>query len=152
MNDRSRRNDDLRLAAERATVRAISERADWFGDEVAIDFPSLGGAIDRMRDAFVSAERTDPLSAQLLLTPRQAFDGAIVPLDVPVRRMCPSCGGRGEVWTEPCHACAGTGDALVPHPIQLVVPPRVPDGARFWISVSAPSASPTRVEVRVTIR
>lgn len=151
MNDR-RRRDNVRLDAERATVRAISERADYFADEVAIDFPSLGGAIDRMRDAFFSAERARPLSAQLLLTPRQAFDGAIVPLDVPVRRMCRSCGGRGEVWTEPCGECAGTGDALVPHLVQLIVPPRVPDGARFWISVSAPSASPTRVEVRVTIR
>jgi len=151
MNDR-RRRDDVRLDAERATVRAISERADCFADEVAIDFPSLGGAIDRMREAFFSAERTLPLSTQLLLTRRQAFDGAIVPLDVPVRRMCRSCGGRGEVWTEPCRECAGTGDALVPHPVQLIVPPRVPDGARFWISVSAPSASPTRVEVRVTIR
>lgn len=152
MNDRRRKHDNMRLDAERATVRAISERANCFADEVAIDFPSLGGAIDRMRDAFFSAERVLPPSTQLMLTPRQAFDGAVVPLDVPVRRMCRSCGGRGEVWTEPCSECAGTGDALVPHAVQLIVPPRVADGARFWISVSTPSALPTRVEVRVTIR
>ena len=142
-----------RLAADRATVRSEPGRVDWFADEVAIDFPSLGAAVDRMRDAFLAPdERVRPLSAEVLLSVREAFDGAIVPLDVPVRRMCPSCGGRGESWAEPCGACGGAGDALVRHPVRLVVPPRVTDGVRFHVCVSAPSAPLTRVEVRVAIR
>ena len=47
--------------------------------------------------------------------------------------------------------CDGTGEALGRHPVRLVVPPRVQDGDRFSLSVSAPSAPPTRVEVRVVL-
>jgi hypothetical protein len=153
-NERSRRRHDDRLPAERALVRADrADRVDWFADEVAIDFPSIDTAVDRMRDAFLAPdEQVRLLLAEILLSPREAFHGAVVPLDVPVRRVCPSCGGRGEIWAERCGACDGTGEALVRHPVHLVVPPRVIDGVRFHLRVSAPCAPLTRVEVRVAIR
>ncbi len=153
MEDYYRRNYDDRLAADRTTARANRDRFDWFADEVAIDFPSIGAVVDRMRDAFLAPDEwVRPLSAEILLSVREAFDGTIVPLDVPVRRMCHSCGGRGEIWAEPCDACGGKGEALVRHAVQLVVPPRVMDGDRFHLCVSAPFAPTTRVEVRVAIR
>src|SRR5688500_15100621 len=61
----------------------------WFADEVAIDFPSVASVLDRMRDAFFTPEPVVTLSAQIVLTPREAFDGVSVPLDVPLRRACP---------------------------------------------------------------
>jgi DnaJ-class molecular chaperone len=75
-----------------------------------------------------------------------------LPLDVPIRKLCAACGGRGEDWPEPCKKCDGTGHAIARHPVRLIVPARVRDGDRFSLSVSAPSASPTRVEVRIAIR
>ena len=152
-NERNGRRRGDRLAAERVVVRPDRDRFDWFADEVAIDFPSIGAVVDRMREAFMAPDEwTRPLSAEILLSAREAFDGAVVPLDVPVRRMCPSCGGRGESWADRCGPCGGTGEALVRHPVHLVVPPRVIDGVRFHLRVSAPCAPPTRVEVRVAIR
>ena len=133
----------------------VARRNVWFADEVAIDFPSVHSAVERMREGFVAASFEDPkrrqLSAELHLSPREAFDGVTVPLDVPVRRLCRACGGRGEVWSDPCEPCDGTGDAIGQHPIRLVVPPRVQDGDRFALSVSVPSAPLTRVEVRVVL-
>jgi hypothetical protein len=152
MNKRSRRKHDVRLVAERPSVRPRLARRDCFADEIAIDFPSLRDTIDRMREAFVPPDCARRLSARLLLTPREAFDGVTVPLDLPILRMCTSCGGRGEVWTEPCPECAGSGGAVVPQPINLIVPPGVADGSRFSLSVSMPSASPTHLEVSVEIR
>lgn len=152
-NEPRRRSYDERLAVERATVPLLRDRLDWFTDEVAIDFPSIGEVVDRIRDAFLAPDEwSRPLSAEIRLSAKEAFDGVVVPLDVPVRRTCPACGGRGEVWAERCGGCGGTGAALARHPVQLVVPPRVIDGARFYLSVSAPCAPPTRVEVRVAIR
>jgi hypothetical protein len=146
--------DDGR-AARRVFANPIARRARWFDDEVAIDFPSLHAAVDRMREVFVAGSNGDDerrrLSAELHLSPREAFNGVTIALDVPVRKMCVSCGGRGEVWCEPCASCAGTGEALARHPVRLVVPPRVRDGDRFSLSVSAPSAPPTCVEVRVVL-
>lgn len=146
--------DDGRKA-KRVLANPLSLRRGWFDDEVAIDFPSLRAVVERMREAFVGAAsdagEARQLSAELHLSAREAFDGVTVPLDVPVRKWCVACGGRGEVWSEPCTSCDGSGEALARHPVRLVVPPRVQDGDRFSLSVSAPSAPPTRVEVRVVL-
>jgi hypothetical protein len=149
-----RPRDDGRAARRVLAMRATCRNA-WFADEVAIDFPSMRAAVERMQEGFIAAVSGDgrwrQLSADLYLSPREAFNGATVPLDVPVRKVCVVCGGRGEVWSDPCQSCAGTGEALARHPVRLVVPPRVQDGDRFALSVSAPSAPLTRVEVRVVL-
>ena len=151
-NKRNQTNGGGRLVAEDTGALSLREPGNWFADEVAIDFPAIGAVIDRMRDAFLAHELSRPVSAEILLSARQAFDGAVVPLEVPVRRLCSSCGGRGEEWDEPCGACKGTGDTVAHYPVRLVVPRRVMDGARLFLRVSAPSVAPTRVEVRVAIR
>src|SRR5262245_3674492 len=84
-----------------------SAHADCFADEVVIDFPSVARAVERMRSGFVDEPRHTPLQARITLSPRQAFEGATVPLDVPVRCTCRGCGGRGECWPDPCARCAG---------------------------------------------
>ncbi|MSO30615.1 MAG: hypothetical protein EXQ48_06655 [Acidobacteria bacterium] len=133
----------------------LSRRCGWFDDEVAIDFPSLHAAVERMREAFVGGspdgEHWRRISAELHLSPREAFTGVTVPLDVPIRKLCGRCGGRGEVWSDPCPGCAGSGEALARQAVRLIVPPRVQDGDRFFLSVSVPSAPPTRVDVRVVL-
>ena len=149
-----RPRDDGR-AARRMLAVPVARARGWFDDEIAIDFPSLHAAVERMRASFVeaSAEEDDRrrLSAELVLSPREAFDGVTVPLDVPVRRVCLACGGRGEIWPDPCDGCEGSGEALGCHSVRLVVPPRVQDGDRFALSVTAPHAALTRVEVRVIL-
>jgi len=132
----------------------VARANGWFHDEVAIDFPSLHAAVERIRASFVAVSSDEDhhrLSAELILSPREAFDGVTVPLDVPVRRICLACGGRGEIWSDPCDGCEGSGEALGRHSVRLVVPPRVQDGDRFALSVSAPHAALTCVEVRVVL-
>jgi hypothetical protein len=135
---------------------AVGRRAfdrEWCADEVGIDFPSMTAAVDRIRTSMLGHDTSDdPLRAEILLSPREAFDGITVPLDVPVRSACPLCGGRGESWMEPCRACEGTGESLFHHRVRLSVPPRVADGASFRFKVTSPLAVPTRVEVHVAIR
>jgi molecular chaperone DnaJ len=126
--------------------------AEWFSDEIAIDFPSVSSVLDRMRDAFFSAELPVTLSAQLVLTAREAWDGAAIPLDVPLRHTCPRCGGRGEIWTEWCAACGGLGEVTAAHSVRVQVPAGVREGARFRFSVMPPGAPPTVVEIRISIR
>jgi DnaJ-class molecular chaperone len=108
-----------------------------------------------MRACFVAgsieSDRRRRLSTELYLSATEAFNGVIVPIDVPVRKLCRSCGGRGEIWPDPCVTCDGSGEALGRHPVRLVVPPRVHDGDCFALSVSAPSAPATHVEVRVVL-
>src|SRR5512132_4383347 len=139
-----RRSYDARL-----TTRG---RADWLADEVAIDFPSVSNVLDRMRDSFFAGAHGVTLSAEVVLTPQEAFWGALVPLEVPLRHTCPRCGGRGEVWNEWCAACGGVGELPAVHELRLRFPAGVREGARFRFSVAPAGAPLTSVEVRITIR
>lgn len=152
MNQEQRRSFDVRLAPERWPAASSACERDSFADEVAIDFPSVEAVVGRMRETFLGREDGDMLRAELQLSPREAFDGLIVTLAVPLRSTCGPCGGRGEVWTEPCDACGGTGHAFFRHRVRLSVPAGVADGACFRFRISTPQSVTRRVEVTVAIR
>lgn len=135
------------------SIRTASAPYECFADEIAIDFPSVGHLLDRMRHAFLG-ERADgdTLMTEVSLSSGDAWKGIVVPLEVPIRGTCPLCGGRGETWAEPCADCCGTGESLFHQRVRLSVPPGVADGARFRFRVSSPDAAELRVEVRVAIR
>jgi hypothetical protein len=124
---------------------------DCFADEVVIDFPSVVPAIERMRHAFVESGHGTALSARIDLSGREAADGVILPLDVPVRTTCRTCGGRGETWSEPCTRCNASGIELLTHQVHISVPAGVSDGARFRFSVATRHDPPTRVELHVAV-
>ncbi len=145
-----RRAYDRVLSAPASPSHAF--RAEWLGDEVAIDFPSVASVLDRMQHAFFGATAEAALSAEILLTPEEAFWGTTVPLDVPLRRTCPRCGGRGEVWEDWCATCGGAGEIAATHEVHLRVPAGVHEGARFRFSITSPGAPATTVEIRVTLR
>ncbi len=136
-------------------VTQITEAsADCFKDEIAIDFPSVDGLVDRARDAFLGPDAevdSQTLTHEVRLSNGEARHGAIVPLDLPLKGTCGRCGGRGEVWTEPCHVCCGSGERLVRHPVRVSVPPGVAHGTRFRFRVTAPQSLSVRVELRVAI-
>ena len=133
----------------------VRSRSDWvvpLDDEIAIDFPSVANVLDRMRDAFFAAGPVITLAAEIVLTAREAFDGVTVPLEVPLRRTCRSCGGRGETWAEWCSGCGGLGEVAANQEMRVRVPAGVREGATFRFSVAPPGAPVTVVQVRVSIR
>jgi molecular chaperone DnaJ len=144
--------DPARRRTYDAALREATHSVNWMRDEVAIDFPSVANVLDRMRHDFFGGARTVSLSAEIVLTPREAFNGTTVPLDVPLRLTCPRCGGRGETWAEWCAACGGHGEVPASHAMHVRVPAGVREGAMFRFSVTPPGAPPTVVEVRVSIR
>ena len=125
----------------------------WLADEVVVDFPSVRPLVDRMRLAFFGGVEPDApsLSAELRLTPQQARLGGRVPVDLPVPSVCAACGGRGEVWNEPCARCEGAGAGITRRVVEVRVPSGVRDGACFAFSVFAPHAVTTRVRLRVSV-
>lgn len=153
MPEQERGRFDVRWTASgRLTGACASPGQDYFADEVAIDFPSVDAVVERMRETFLGREEGDTLRAELRLSAREAFDGVVIPFDVPVRCTCGPCGGRGETWTEPCVACGGTGHASVPHQVRLAMPAGLVDGDLFAFRISMPQALTTRVEIRVAVR
>lgn len=124
-----------------------------FADEVAIDFPSVVSAVDRIRVGLSDGESAaESVRAEILLSRREAFDGVTVPLTVPMRTTCRACGGRGGSWMVACADCAGSGTSFFPHQVRVSVPARVSHGDYVRFRVSRPDEPPTRVELRVAIR
>lgn len=125
--------------------------ATCFADDVVVDFPSVLPAIDRMRRAFVADDRGEPLRAALRVSADDARAGARLPIEVPVRCTCRSCGGRGGTWAEPCRVCGGQGVELHPHQVQVALPAGVADGSRFHFTVIARHNPPTRIELEILV-
>jgi hypothetical protein len=145
------RHSSLR-AVRHTTVPAAAH--DCFADEIAIDFPSVGHAVERMRIAFLREDASaDVLATELQLSTREARHGLTIPLDVPMPHTCSTCSGRGGTWRERCDRCSGTGEWLYHHHVRVSLPPGVADGARFRFRVTSPNADASvRVEVRVAVR
>ena len=133
------------------TPEVSRDEANWFADEVCVDFPSVAPAIERVRQSFLADERPQTLQAVIELTDREAARGITVPLDVPVHCTCGNCGGRGESWTETCLPCRGSGFELLRHTVQVTVPPGVRSGARFFFRVTPRHNRSTRIELHVVV-
>ena len=142
-----------RVKSELSIGREIELPRDCFADEVAIDFPSIGGIVERARESFLgsAADEVDTHATVLALSFREAWRGAVVPIELPLRGTCSTCGGRGEIWTEPCTECCGTGDALVHHEVRVTLPPGVAHGSRLRFRLRSPHVAPLKVEVRVLL-
>jgi hypothetical protein len=123
-----------------------------FRDEIAIDFPSIGTVVDRMRDGLLGpgADAAEHVTA-ISVSADDAHTGVTVPFEVSLPATCGKCGGRGESWAEPCAHCAGSGDRARAHQFTLSVPAGVSDGARFRFLFSPPQTAPTRIEVTVLV-
>ena len=148
---RHRRSDASRLALETLVPHERAYRRS-LADEVAIDFPSSRAAIEYFRRDHVDAESPAPMAhAGITITRRQAFEGALVSLEVHVPRTCACCGGRGEVWSEHCEHCGGQGQELHTQRLTVAVPRGVTDGDRFSFKVSLARGPRTRVDVRVAV-
>ena len=122
-----------------------------FADEIVIDFPSMARAVERMRRGFLVDERLADRPTPLHLSQRQAREGTVVPLAVPMRCTCVRCGGRGETAAGICASCAGTGSELKRQDVRVSVPPGVCTGDRFHFSLTPPHDAPTRVELQILV-
>jgi molecular chaperone DnaJ len=151
LNDPQRRRS-YDATRGRSTHRPSPARSEWFADEIAIDFPSVANLLDQMRHAFFAGAALGQLSAEIVLSPLEAFTGITIPLDVPVRQTCASCGGRGETWQEWCDQCGGCGDISCLHEVEIRVPAGVREGDRFRFAVAPTGAPCTIVDVRISIR
>ena len=112
----------------------------------------MSDLLDRMRHAFFGANALEELSAEIILSPLEAFAGTTIPIGIPVRQICSDCGGRGETWEEWCGQCGGCGDVRSVHDVELRVPAGVRGGERFRFSVMPPGAPLTRVDILISIR
>ena len=81
--------------------------------------------------------RPGSLSGEILLTPKEAAAGGVLPLDVPLLTTCPSCEGTGGFVFD-CARCDGEGKVERRFPVPVRIPPNVPEGTVFQVAVDEP--------------
>jgi hypothetical protein len=140
-----------RHGVARLTEHDHRHEALCFADEILLDFPSMTRAVERMRRAFLVDERLAERPTAIQLSRRQAREGTVVPLAVPMRYTCAACGGRGEIGGRGCDSCSGTGTELCRRDVRVSVPPGVCSGDRFHFSLEAPHDAPTRIELQILV-
>jgi hypothetical protein len=144
-----------RLHSSRAEIQALAPDDRAFRrtltDEVAIDFPSSGAAAACLRRSATDPEASTVVSAEIVIDRVQAAAGARVPVALSLRHTCGGCGGRGEVWDEPCDVCLGEGHAERPHLIEVRVPPGAMHGDCLRFAITPRRGPRTRVDVRLAV-
>jgi DnaJ-class molecular chaperone len=75
------------------------------------------------------------LYAEIVLSPGEAAAGGILPLTLPVRRACPSCGGSGAAGRLACPSCDGTGVREHRDTLAVSVPPGVAPGTSVRLAL-----------------
>src|SRR6185503_21241728 len=122
-----------------------------FADEAGIDFPALAVAVERMRHAFVGAEAGPSLEMPVDVARRTALNGGDLSVQLPVRRTCERCGGRGEGWGEPCAPCAGAGHTEETRDITIALPRGLADGDRLVVRLGGRHVVPIAVTLHVSL-
>ena len=124
-----------------------------FDDEIAIDFPSIGAVVERMREGFLGDDAGGRRRAQVgdqpvAPTGVRRGDGpagrAAAPHVPPLRRTRRDLGGT-------VRGVLGLGECSRPHQVRVLVPAGVTDGTRFRFLIAAPHGVPTRIEVTVLV-
>ena len=135
----------------RRACRRLAAVEPW-DEDVAVDFPSTSRVVDRIRASFFGENGGAGVVAEISISRDEAQAGADVPLMLPARRLCPSCGGRGEVWLDLCEPCAGSGELVASRHVRVSLPAGTEDGAHFRFALTSPGGSATAIEIRVVVR
>jgi molecular chaperone DnaJ len=110
--------------------------------------PRLSGSLERLTAAGVA--RLDPSGTlELALSAGEAASGGTAIVALPLRILCPTCGGvaspRG-VW---CRRCEYAGQVVEEAPIRIAIPPAARDGLVLDAVGGRPGATAPRVRVRL---
>lgn len=82
--------------------------------------------------------RPASLTGEIVLGAREAADGGLLSLDVPVTAPCGACEGTGGPYFD-CDRCLGEGKVSRRLPVPLQIPPGVREGAVFQVRTGDPA-------------
>jgi molecular chaperone DnaJ len=128
-------------------VSSIGWSASW-AKRIPDLLPRLTGSLDHLvasRAAWVEPDAT----LELRLTATEAQTGGTAIVTMPLRILCPTCGGvarPGGVW---CRRCEFAGHVTNPVPVRIPIPRAVPDGFLVAAIVARSTTAPPRIRIRV---
>ena len=161
IDEGKRRTYDEELKRQRSPIRisdvsdtvhrrrsAFDEMEGMFGSPTD-DF--FSGLIPGFFDTEKGRIRGKDLYFEAILSPREAEDGGLVPITVPVMEPCPQC-NRSGLWEEFfCPSCLGYGRMQSERKFSLSIPPHVKHGTEIRISMEDIGLRDVYLNVQVLI-
>jgi molecular chaperone DnaJ len=141
-NEDKRRNYDETLARHDSAYRVtrvpsiIRQRTSRFDELNSFSSP-VDDFLSGFLPGFFDRERRvqKDLYLDLVLSPREAADGGLYPITVPVIEPCPDCSQSG-FWEDFfCPQCRGYGRIRTQREFNLSVPPHVTHGSEITLSL-----------------
>jgi DnaJ-class molecular chaperone len=145
----AKRGSELRISR----VPEIVEKRTSLFDQVNDFFSSVDEFYEGFLPGFFhrGLGREKSLYLELILTPREASQGGLFPIEVPVLEDCPGCSKAG-IWEEFfCPVCRGYGRVRSKREFSLSVPPRVSHGAEIRLSMEDIGLREVQLHVTVFI-
>jgi DnaJ-class molecular chaperone len=159
-DEERRRRYDEELAQRGSEIRIsrvpeiIERRRSLFGDMERF-FSRADEFFEGFLPGFFDIEkgriRDKDLYFEAILSPREAVEGGLFPITVPVIEPCPRCGRTG-FWEEFfCPVCSGYGRVQSEREFSLSIPPHVRHGTEIRLSMEDIGMRDTHLHVRVLI-
>jgi DnaJ-class molecular chaperone len=125
-------------------------------DEPETVHPSFTALYDRIMRNFTAvgvpkSEHTVGFDIGVVLSPREATNGATLRLALPTLRDCPNCGGFGGTLI-PCAMCDQTGKVVADSVVQVRIPPLTPDGSVMDVSLDRIGIRNMHLRVHVSVQ
>jgi DnaJ-class molecular chaperone len=123
-------------------ARHFHETVEPLGPDRDFDFfwsmTGFGVLFEMLSGNYSARERRQPekrteLEVVVTVSRQQALRGGQFRLLVPVRLLCPYCGGGGG-WLYACRYCGGNGIVTKEHPVRVSFPPGVSDNQSLRLS------------------
>lgn len=137
MDPGRRREHNRALKMDREPSPSIMSGAPVdMGLDFAVHLPSFENLMDFLLGRFQgrAAPRSggkEHLHVEIILSPREAAEGGVLPLEVPVLTECPRCEGGGRIGGFVCGLCDGTGGVESRRTLNVNIPPGVRDRTSF---------------------
>lgn len=144
-DEEKRRRYDEEIAEQESEVRisrvpeTIERRRNLF-DEMEGLFSSFTddffeGFLPGFFDIDKHRMRSKDLYFEAILSPREAFEGGLFPITVPIIEPCPRCSKTG-LWEDLfCPVCSGYGRVRAEREFSLSIPPHVKHGTEIRLSM-----------------
>ncbi|UCG12565.1 MAG: J domain-containing protein [Deltaproteobacteria bacterium] len=129
----ARRGSTLRITKVPEIVEKRTTLFDQMDDYFSLVDEFYSGFLPGFFDRGLG--RGKSLYLELILTSREASQGGLFPVTVPVVEDCPRCGKAGLLGEFFCPVCRGYGRVQSNREFSLRVPPRVSHGAEIRLSM-----------------
>ena len=127
---------ELRISRVPETIvgrRTLFDEMEGFFSSFTDDF--FEGFLPGFFDTAKGSLRAKDLYFQAILSPREAAEGGLFPVTVPVIEPCPRCSKAG-FWDDFfCPVCSGYGRVKSEREFSLSIPPRVKHGTEIRVSL-----------------